>query len=37
MMNDRKNPLQTLDKRIEWDYPATLDNTFSTTGDVDEA
>ena len=36
MMNDGKKPLQTMDKRISWDDPAYLDNTFSTTGDVDE-
>ena len=35
MMNDGKKPLQTMDG-ISWDDPAYLDNTFSTTGDVDE-
>ena len=37
MMDDREKPLQTLDERIEWDTPTTMDNTFATTGDVEEA
>lgn len=36
MMEDTKNPLQTIDDRIEWDDPEYIDFSFQTTGDVEE-
>ena len=35
LMNDKKNPLQTNDARIEWDEPVYDDDSFKVTGDVD--
>ena len=29
--------MQTTDKRITWDDPEYIDNSFQTTGDVEEA
>jgi len=36
LMSDIEDPLQTADDRIEWDEPTYVDDSFTTTEDVDE-
>jgi hypothetical protein len=37
MMDHPTNPLQAVDPRIMWDVPVYEEDSFDTTGDVDEA